>query len=156
MDRNRVPTWTRTAYRHAPEYALRFFDAFQHTYALHQLQSPHAPVAELRHSAEYEEANTYSNPLTIRWLPLNWLVLNFPFHNAHHRRPIEPWYRLPQVHVACFGALQQRTLNAGLLLRNYHRYRVARVLDDYGDPGHGLADPQRFAGALGVSFLTQY
>ena len=44
---------------------------------------------------QYEEDNTYSNLLSTRYPWLNLLVLNFCYHNVHHNKPSEPWYRLP-------------------------------------------------------------
>lgn len=137
-------------------HVLRFFDAFQHSYALRVVSTMDDVDRAARPPPDYEERNTYSNPLASRWPWLNWLVLNFPFHNAHHHRPHEPWYRLPQIHREYYGDLSARTLCGTQMLRNYHHYRVVRVLDDYGAEGHGIEDPTRFAGALGVSFLTQY
>ena len=137
-------------------HVLRFMDCFQHTYAL-RVVNARADLAELaRQSRDYEQDNTFSNPLSVTVPPVNWLTLNFSFHNAHHLKPSEPWYRLPAIHREMYGSLAAHTLSFAQLLANYHRFRTARVLDDYGDEGQGLGDVAQFAGALGVSFLTQY
>ncbi len=65
---------------------LRFFDTFQHTYEVDTSSVPHTPAAP-RRDLRYEYENTYSNLLSRRWPWLNLLVLNFPYHNAHHTRP---------------------------------------------------------------------
>ena len=138
-------------------HVLRFLDCFQHTYALCVATDPRQFQDVARPPREYEEANTWSNPISLRRPWLNWLVLNFPFHNVHHQQPQAPWHALQRLHVARYGELAAHTLPPGLTLRNYHRFRVTRVLDDYGQtPGEGLPDRENFVGALGVSFLTQY
>ena len=41
---------------------------------------------------------------------LNLLLLNFSYHNAHHERPIEPWYRLPALHARLYPGEHHQTL----------------------------------------------
>lgn len=87
--------------------ALRFVDAFQHTYDVF-LESDIANTdgrvsdGKLRDRA-YEQANTFSNLASIQHPWLNLLFLNFPYHNAHHEKPIVPWYNLPALHKKLFG-----------------------------------------------------
>lgn len=136
---------------------LRFADCFQHTYDAYPiLDDKPIPQDKLRDRA-YEQANTYSDvvDLDATWLNLIWL--NFGFHNAHHERPVAPWYALPRLHRELFGQDRTQVVTVGELLRAYHRHRVTRVLaKDYGEvlgPGQpGRADG--FIGAVGVSFLT--
>jgi fatty acid desaturase len=136
---------------------LRYMDAHQHTYELFAtLEHERGPEAK-RFDREYEQRNTYSNLISERHPWLNLLVLNFPYHNAHHERPIAPWHRLPSLHHELFGDHDRQVLPLGSLLRAYHRYRVARVLnadpagmDVYGDRS---AD---FIGVDGVSFLIAH
>ena len=134
---------------------LRFADAFQHTYDAYAIpDSDPVPADRLRDKA-YEQANTYSNLASLRWPRLNLLLLNFPFHNAHHEKPTAPWYRLPALHRELYGAQPNQVLPMAKLLPPFHRHRVKRVLaDDYGevDPQSGRADD--FVGAVSVSFLT--
>lgn len=136
---------------------LRFADCFQHTYDAYPiLDETPIPADKVRDRA-YEQANTYSDVVSLdaRWLNLVWL--NFGFHNAHHERPVAPWYTLPRLHRELYGDGYPQVVTVGELLKAYHRHRVTRVLaKDYGQvlpPGA----PQRadgFIGAVGVSFLT--
>jgi fatty acid desaturase len=134
---------------------LRFADAFQHTYdAFAILESDRVPADKLRDKA-YEQSNTYSNLASLRWPWLNLLLLNFPFHNAHHEKPTAPWYRLPALHRELYGDTPAQAIPMARLLLPFHRHRVTRVLaDDYG-----VVDPRAdhaagFVGAVSVSFLT--
>ncbi|MEZ5702667.1 MAG: fatty acid desaturase [Burkholderiaceae bacterium] len=136
---------------------LRFADCFQHTYDAYPiLDDTPIPKDKLR-DRTYEQANTYSDVVQVdaRWLNLIWL--NFGFHNAHHERPVAPWYRLPALHRELYPEGSAQVITVGELLRSFHTNRVKRVLaSDYGEvkaPG----EPHRadgFVGAVGVSFLT--
>jgi len=136
---------------------LRFADCFQHTYDAYPiLDNAPIPQDKVRDRA-YEQANTYTDVVGVdaKWLNLLWL--NFGFHNAHHERPVAPWYRLPALHRELYPAGYAQVVTVGELLSAYHRHRVTRVMaQDYGEvlpPGTpGRAD--RFIGAVGVSFLT--
>lgn len=134
---------------------LRFADAFQHTYDAYAiLESDKVPADKLRDRA-YEQANTYSNLLSVRWPLLNLLLLNFSYHNAHHQQLAVPWYRLPGQHQKLYGDSNGQVITMAKLLSPFHRHRVKRVLsDDYGvvDTAAGKADD--FIGAVSVSFLT--
>ncbi len=134
---------------------LRFADAFQHTYDAYAiLKSDKVPDDKLRDKA-YEQANTYSNLVSVRWPWLNLLLLNFSYHNAHHEQLAAPWHRLPALHRKLYGEYYAQTVPMALLLNPFHRHRVKRVLsEDYGvvDTAAGKADG--FIGALSVSFLT--
>ena len=139
-------------------HVLRFADAYQHTYdAFAILQGGSVPDDKVRDHT-YEQRNTYSNLVSVAHPALNLLLLNFSYHNAHHERPIEPWYRLPQLHEKLFAAEYQQVLPMTTLLAAHHRYRVKRILSsDYGDVPEisaGHLDPSAFYGAVGVSFLT--
>ena len=136
---------------------LRFADCFQHTYDAYPiLDETPIPQDKVRDRA-YEQANTYSDVVSLdaKWLNLIWL--NFGYHNAHHERPVAPWYQLPQLHKSLYAEGNPQVVTVGELLKAYHRHRVTRVLaQDYGQvlpPG----TPHRadgFIGAVGVSFLT--
>jgi len=136
-------------------HVLRFMDAFQHTYEVFPSHSLDPAPRDPRRNSRYEYENTYSNLVAVRWHWLNLLVLNFPYHNAHHTRTGVPWYRLPEVHRKLYGDQDAQVMPCRDLIANYHRHRVARVMaEDYGSVA---ADGQRasgFLGAVGVSFLT--
>jgi fatty acid desaturase len=134
---------------------LRFMDAYQHTYEVFASRSLAPAPADPRRNRRYEYENTYSNLLSERWSWLNLLVLNFPYHNAHHVRPGEPWYRLPALHRSLYGETDAQVISCRELLSGFHRHRVARVLaGSYGEVAATGARASGFIGAVGVSFLT--
>jgi fatty acid desaturase len=134
---------------------LRFMDAFQHTYEVFPSHSLAPAPPDPRRNRRYEYENTYSNLVSERWGWLNLLVLNFPYHNAHHERAGESWYRLPALHRSLFAARDPQVITCRELLLSYHRHRVARVLSDgYGSVAPQGARASSFIGAIGVSFLT--
>lgn len=134
---------------------LRFADAFQHTYDAYAIpDNEPVPNDKLRDKA-YEQAHTYSNLVSLRLPWLNLLLLNFPYHNAHHEKPVEPWYRLPALHHALYGDRAVQVISMARLLPPFHRHRVKRVLaDDYGKMDPQAGDAEGFVGAVSVSFLT--
>jgi fatty acid desaturase len=134
---------------------LRFLDAFQHTYDVFPSRSLAPAPADPKRTRQYEYENTYSNLLSEHWGWLNLLVLNFPYHNAHHERAGESWYRLPALHRALFGVKDPQVITFRELAGSYHRHRVARVIaNDYGSVAAQGARASAFLGAVGVSFLT--
>lgn len=135
---------------------MRFMDVHQHTYEIFEtLDQPRGPEAK-RFDAAYEQRNTFSNMISLKHPWLNLLVLNFGYHNAHHEKPIAPWYRLPTLHRELYGEDTSQVFPFINLLKSYHQYRVPRMLNaDEGD----LADldkGRRFVGVDGVSFLTAH
>lgn len=134
-------------------HALRFTDAYQHTYdALAVLEGGGIPGDRVR-DRDYEQANTYSNLVSVASPWLNLLLLNFSYHNAHHEKPIVPWHDLPKLHAELFPSECVQLIPMRKLLLGYHRDRIARILsDDYGEVKPGQVD--NFLGAVGVSFLT--
>lgn len=134
---------------------LRFTDAYQHTYdAFAVLEEGDIPADKLRDRA-YEQANTFSNLVSLRWPRLNLLLLNFAYHNAHHEKPVAPWYRLPALHAELYDTGYRQVVPMRELLSSFHRHRLRRVLDDdYGVFGEGPKRAEGFYGAVGVSFLT--
>ncbi len=133
---------------------LDFFDAFHHTFDQYFTDAD-APVPMGDRDRNYEQANTYSNVVSVSHPWLNLLTLNFGYHNAHHERASVPWYRLPALHVELFGGSTRELMSVPELLRSFHRNRLKRVLDDdYGSVGQGPGRADRYVGAHGVSFLT--
>jgi fatty acid desaturase len=134
---------------------LRFLDAFQHTYEVYASHSLEAAAVDPRRDLRYEYENTYSNLLSERWQWLNLLVLNFPYHNAHHVRPGVPWHRLPALHRSLYGENDRQVIRCRELAASYHRHRVARVMaENYGSVATTGNRAAGFLGAIGVSFLT--
>ena len=156
--------WPRVALGYAMAYllmitVLRFMDALQHDYdgstiLFDKTVPPH------RGDRAYEQAHTFSNPLSLRHPWLNLLVLNFGFHNAHHARSATPWYRLPALHTELFGDSPELVIPLGAQLRSFHRYRVSRVLGDtstvVGPEFLRLARHGAASGGNAVSFLTPF
>jgi fatty acid desaturase len=136
---------------------MRFMDAHQHTYELFEtLEQPRGEEAR-QFDREFEQRNTFSNIFSLAHPWLNLLVLNFGYHNAHHIKPIEPWYRLPALHDEVFGDDCKQVLPIGHLLRAYHRFRVPRMLnEDASDSGVAERQGVDFVGVDGVSFLTAH
>jgi fatty acid desaturase len=133
---------------------LNFFDAFHHTY-VQFFVAPDEPLPPLERERGYEQANTYSNVISMRHPWLNLLTLNFGYHNAHHHRASLPWYRLPALHESLYGSGSPAVLPLRELLRTWHGNRVRRVCAaDYGKFGEGPGRADGFVGAHGVSFLT--
>ncbi len=134
---------------------MRFMDAFQHTYDVFVTRSLERAPAEKRRDKQYEYENTYSNLVSLGHPWLNLLVLNFPYHNAHHARSAAPWYELPALHRELYGTADRQVIPCSTLLANYHKHRVDRVLaDDYGVVEGEDNRAAGFIGAVGVSFLT--
>jgi fatty acid desaturase len=136
-------------------HALRFADAYQHTYdAVAVLEGGEIPDDKVR-DREYEQLNTYSNVVSVAHPWLNLLLLNFSYHNAHHERPIVPWHELPRLHRELYPETYRQILPMADLLKGYHRDRLLRITsDDYGSVGDGPGKADGFLGAVGVSFMT--
>jgi fatty acid desaturase len=64
---------------------------------------------------------------------VNWLTLNFGFHNAHHHRPTVPWYRLPAWHREKLKYDPEKVIPFFTQLKIFHKYRVQRVVHAGGD-----------------------
>lgn len=136
---------------------MRFMDVHQHTYDVHEtLDKPRGDEVK-QYDRAFESRNTYSNLISARYPWLNLLVLNFSFHNVHHDQQIQPWYRLPKLHAKLYGDDRTQVLMFSNLVRSYHRYRVARVLN--ADPTDLFVKHdggKTFVGVDGVSFLTAH
>jgi fatty acid desaturase len=142
--------------------ALRFADAYQHTYDAFIVNDAgnkddmFSADGKVRDHA-YEQANTYSNLVSIHYPALNLIFLNFSYHNAHHEKPIVPWYQLPKLHEQLYGKIDASApvIPMWQLLRSFHRHRLTRLeSDDYGTLEFRPGGADGFIGAVGVSFLT--
>ncbi|MEM7294668.1 MAG: fatty acid desaturase, partial [Pseudomonadota bacterium] len=143
-------------------HVLRFMDALQHDYSYHAtlfeyVQPPH------KGDRDWEQEHTFSVPVSLRYPRLNWLTLNFGYHNAHHYDMNVPWYRLPQLHTEIAGDDPTRVIPFWSQLRLYHRNRVLRICnpqpDDYPQGEDYLAAARRAEGPIGgnaASFLTSF
>ncbi|MCQ4270419.1 fatty acid desaturase [Pseudomonas kuykendallii] len=136
---------------------LRFTDAYQHTYdAFAVLEDGGKIPDDKTRDRTYEQMNTFSNVVSVRWPVLDLLLLNFAYHNAHHEKPVAPWYRLPALHKQLYGDDYAQVLPMHLLFKSFHQHRLRRVIDD----NYGVVEPEGkhradgFYGAVGVSFLT--
>jgi len=136
---------------------LRFMDAFQHTYEISAtLDQPPGPEAK-RFDAEYEHRNTFTNLHSTDYPWLNLLTLNFGYHNVHHDKPNQPWYRLPALQEELYGKDDTQCLPFKNQLMAFHRYRTQRMLnEDEGDLDILSNKGATFVGVDGVSFLTTH
>lgn len=135
------------------EIVLRTMDMHQHTFEVFiNLDQPRDGA---RFDKDYEQRNTYSNPLGHSALA-NLLVLNFGYHSAHHEKPALPWYKLPALDRELHGTPARQAVRFRDIVRSYRRYRIARVMNtDHGDTRAAAGtDDIGFVGVLGVSFLT--
>jgi len=143
-------------------HVLRFMDSVQHDYG-HETTLFRVETAPHRRDEAWGQAHTFSNPLSLRYPKLNWLVLNFGFHNAHHADMHRPFFRLPALHREMTGNAPDRVIPFRAQLRLYHRNRVRRVheprVPDYPQADAYLAAAQSGRAAIGgnaASFLTSF
>lgn len=130
---------------------LRFVDAFQHTYEVFPVGTP-LPKRDRSH----EQANTFSNVISLRHWWLNLLLLNFGYHNAHHELMKCPWHSLHELDRDLFTGQEVQYVTLPELLGNYHRYRLSRIRSGQGRAvdDEGNLSLETFYGAIEVSFLV--
>jgi fatty acid desaturase len=141
---------------------LRFMDSVQHDYPytttlFEASRSPH------KGNAEWEQEHTFSNTLSLRFPRLNWITLNFGYHNAHHADMNLPFYRLPALHDEISGNDPHYVIPLGAQLRLYHSNRVSRIYnpqpENYPQGKEYLRAAQSGNGPIGgnaASFLTSF
>ena len=140
---------------------LRFMDSIQHDYG-YTLTLFEPGSAPRRGDLAWEQEHTFSNPATFEDSVLNWLTLNFGFHNAHHSEMTTPWYRLPAKHRELFGDDPARIVPLAPQLRIFHRQRVNRIVGNHtgGEPtGRAYLAAARKGEVYGgnaASFLTAF
>lgn len=134
---------------------MRFMDVHQHTYDLYEMLDRPSGSEVAQYDGAFEKRNTFSNVLSLKYPRLNLLVLNFSYHNVHHDKQMQPWYRLPALHKKLYGNNETQVLCFAELLKSYHRYRVQRVVNsDATDID--VRKGRDFIGVDGVSFLTAH
>jgi fatty acid desaturase len=143
-------------------HVLRFMDALQHDYPYNAtlfryIQPPH------KGDFAWEQEHTFSVPLSLKYPRLNWLTLNFGYHNAHHSDMNVPWYRLPALHQELTGGDPEQVIPLRSQLKLYHRNRVLRVSNpqpyDYPKGADYLCTARAGEGPIGgnaASFLTSF
>lgn len=150
-------------------HVLRLMDSTHHDYGPNPSLFVENPPSRFGGRAT-EQDHTFSCPVSLRFEKLNWLVLSFGFHNAHHARPTVAWYNLPAYDREKFGTDPERNVNGFVpfssQLRMYHRFRVQRVMHEGGpfDAEQSAMGPDylkacqeaRNYGGNAVSFLTSF
>ena len=141
---------------------LRFMDSVQHDYPYNltlfdYIKPPH------KGDGAWEQEHTFSNPISLRFPMLNWLVLNFGYHNAHHADMNLPFYRLPALHEKLTNNDPARSIPFGSQLKLFHRNRLHRIYNpqpvDYPKGDAYLKTAQLGRGVIGgnaASFLTSF
>ena len=143
-------------------HVLRFMDSVQHDYPYSTTLFDYKTRPH-KGDLEWEQEHTFSNPISLRFPRLNWLTLNFGYHNAHHADMNVPWFRLPKLHLEMTGDDPERVIPFAAQIRLYHRNRVPRVHNpqpgDYPKGLDYLRTAQSGAGPIGgnaASFLTSF
>jgi len=111
---------------------LRFKDSVQHDYDCNPVLFVEDAPSRFG-GRKTEQTHTFSNPECTKYDWPNWFTLCFGYHNAHHKRPTVPWYKLPAYHREQFGNDPEQVIPFWTQLRMYHRYRVQRVTDSGGE-----------------------
>ncbi len=140
---------------------LRFMDSLQHDYpynlTLFDFDKP-----PRKGNLAWEQEHTYSNPHSLVHDWVNWLTLNFGFHNAHHNDMTVPWYRLPEKHREIFGNDPAAVIPLSAQLKIFHKQRVRRIVDNHeSDSPSGrefllAAQKAEVYGGNAASFLTSF
>jgi len=143
-------------------HVLRFMDMLQHDYPYNPTLFEYADPPH-KGDSDWEQEHTFSNPVSLKYPGLNWLTLNFGYHNAHHADMNVPWYRLPELHRELTGDDPVRVIPFRSQLRLYHRNRLRRVHNpqptDYPKGDDYLRLARAGTGPIGgnaASFLTSF
>lgn len=140
---------------------LRFMDGLQHDYpyslTLFDFDKP-----PRKGNFEWEQEHTFSNPHSVKFARVNWLTLNFGFHNAHHADMTIPWYRLADKHREMAGGDTTLVIPLSAQLKIFHKQRVRRMTGNHDGPvpeGREFLVAARKAEVFGgnaASFLTSF
>ena len=123
---------------------LRFMDSLEHDYP-YRLNLYTDEPSPFKGDLDWEQEHTFSPVISLRFQRINWLVLNFGYHNAHHAKPTTPWFRLPELHRKLFGSNPDTIIPFLAQIRIFHKYRVNRIMHD--DPASSNRDVE------GMEFL---
>ncbi len=140
---------------------LRFMDSVQHDYP-YNLTLFDFGKPPRKGDFAWEQEHTYSNPQSLKHDWLNWVTLNFGFHNAHHDDTSVPWYRLPEKHRELFGDDPAAVIPFSAQLKIFHKQRVRRITGNHGEEvptGREYLRAARRAEVYGgnaASFLTSF
>lgn len=140
---------------------LRFMDSIQHDYP-YSLTLFNFDKPPRKGMFEWEQEHTFSNPHSFDNEVVNWLTLNFGFHNAHHADMTVPWYRLPAKHRELFGDDPENVVPLAAQLKIFHKQRVRRVTGNHEgvEPeGREFLEAARRGEVYGgnaASFLTSF
>ena len=141
---------------------LRFMDSVQHDYPYSTtlFETSSAPH---KGDKDWEQEHTFSNVLSLKYPKLNWLTLNFGYHNAHHENMNLPFFRLPVLHAEMTANDPAFIIPFKSQLRLYHNNRVSRIFnpqpEGYPKGRDYLRAAQSGAGPIGgnaASFLTSF
>ncbi len=143
-------------------HVLRFMDALQHDYPYNPTLFRYEEPPHKGDSA-WEQDHTFSVPHSLRFEKLNWLTLNFGYHNAHHSNMNVPWYRLPRLHEELTGGNPESVIPLKSQLKLYHNNRMLRVNnpqpENYPKGAAYLRAARAGEGPIGgnaASFLTSF
>jgi len=136
---------------------MRLVETFHHTFEY----TVHGETPVKRDRA-YEQKNTFSNVVSVRYPWLNLLYLNFGYHNAHHYNMRCPWHELPQLHKSVFepssgyGETAGNFISFWQMMATYHKFRATRIGGNQGEvyTSDGGFSMENFTGGVGASFLT--
>ena len=141
---------------------LRFVDGLEHDYP-YRTNLYTDEVSEHKGDLVWEQEHTFSPILSWRYEWVNWLILNFGYHNAHHAKPTTPWFELPTLHRELFGEDPDTVIRLWPQLLMYHRYRRYRIFHDApglksvnGKDFLRAAQSAQLTGGNAASFLTAF
>ena len=140
---------------------LRFMDSVQHDYP-YNLTLFTRDKAPRKGQYEWEQEHTFSNPHSFDIEAVNWLTLNFGFHNTHHKNMTVPWYRLPKKHREFFGESPENIIPFLSQLKIFHKNRVIRIYGNHDDNAPSGRDyliaarKGETTGGNAASFLTSF
>jgi fatty acid desaturase len=131
---------------------LRVYDCYHHTFAIIPLGSS-IPKLE----KDYEQKNTYSSLISRKHYWLNWIFLNYGYHNAHHYKPHAHWYELPRIDADLYQESEIHCILFPDLVLWYHRNRIKRIYNGLGAPNvqEGKLKIDKFWGVImNISFIV--